>query len=145
MITQGSDGLSRGNLSEGVMRGEEMTSFIPLHLSALERSEALKVWIASWFSLNDRPLEFLEPIDWYERGHDIKGSTKSFDGQWLPEYVAGCYILNMVSSARSCIHSVRGIAKCSSEETGFSPPVRLPKTDVSLLATPSLPSGRFDH
>ena len=43
MITQGSDGLSRGNLSEGVMRGEEMTSFIPLHLSALERSELLKV------------------------------------------------------------------------------------------------------
>ena len=75
MITQGSDGLSRGNLSEGVMRGEEMTSFIPLHLSALERSEVLKAWIASWFSFNDRPLEFFEPIDWYDRGHDIKAST----------------------------------------------------------------------
>jgi len=56
MITQGLDGLSRGNLSKGVMRGEEMTSFIPLHLSAVERSEVLKVWIASWFSFNDRPL-----------------------------------------------------------------------------------------
>ena len=103
MITQGSDGLSRGNLSEGVMRGEEMTSFIPLHLSALERSELLKVWITSWFSFNDRPLEFLEPIDWYERGHDIKGSTRNCDGQWLPEYVAGCYIWSPPPAAASIV------------------------------------------
>jgi len=37
-------------------------------------------------------LEFLEPIDWCEQGHDIKGSTTDCDGQWLPEYVAGSYI-----------------------------------------------------
>jgi hypothetical protein len=103
MITQGSDGLSRGNLSEGVMRGEEMTSFIPLHLSALERSEELKVWIESWFSFKDRPLEFLEPMDWFERGHDIKGSTTNCDGQWLPEYVAGCYIWSPPPAAASIV------------------------------------------
>lgn len=58
MIFQGSDGLSRGNLSEGVMRSEEMTSFIPLHLSGLKRSGILKAWIASWFGFKDTvPLE----------------------------------------------------------------------------------------
>jgi len=63
MISQGSDGLSRGKLYEGVMRGEEMTSFIPLHLNALERSPELRSWIESWLVWNNRPLEFLEPID----------------------------------------------------------------------------------
>ena len=103
MITQGSDGLSRGNLSEGVMRGEEMSSFIPLHLSALARSKELKIWITSWFSSLDRPLEFLEPIDWYERGHDIKGSTTNCDGQWLPEYLAGCYIWSPPPAAAAIV------------------------------------------
>ncbi len=42
MIAQGSDaGLSR----EGVMKGDEMRSFNPLHLSALERLDGLKKWI----------------------------------------------------------------------------------------------------
>jgi len=76
----------------GVMRGEEMTSFITLHLNALERSPELRSWIESWLVWNNRPLEFLEPIYWYERGHDFKGSTTNCDGQWLPEYVDGCYI-----------------------------------------------------
>ena len=35
MIGQGSDGLSRGNLTEGVMMGQSMISHVPLGLSAL--------------------------------------------------------------------------------------------------------------
>jgi hypothetical protein len=34
MIAQGTDGLSRGDHTEGVMQGRSMTEFIPLHLSA---------------------------------------------------------------------------------------------------------------
>ena len=30
MIAQGTDGLSRGNLLEGVMKGEDFLSFVPL-------------------------------------------------------------------------------------------------------------------
>ena len=37
MIAQGTDGISRGDHSTGVMRGKPMASFIPLHLSAFER------------------------------------------------------------------------------------------------------------
>ena len=47
MQGQGSDALSRGNLTEGEMRGEEMTAFIPLHLTAFARSSELKEWIGS--------------------------------------------------------------------------------------------------
>ena len=56
MIAQGSDGLSIGNISEGVMKGIPMDDFIPLNKSALERSISLKTWLESWADGN---LEFL--------------------------------------------------------------------------------------
>ena len=68
MIAQGSDGLSRGNLSEGVMRGAVMDLFIPLNETAFERSATLKDWLKFWVSGD---LEFLEPKDWFVQGHDI--------------------------------------------------------------------------
>ena len=37
MIRQGTDGFSRGDMLEGVLKGRDMLSFVPLHLSALER------------------------------------------------------------------------------------------------------------
>ena len=45
MIAEGVDGLSRGCLSEGVMRGEPMSGFIPLHLNAFERSSGVESWL----------------------------------------------------------------------------------------------------
>ena len=42
MIAQGSDELSQGNLSEGVMRGMSMHGFIPIHKTAVERSPGLR-------------------------------------------------------------------------------------------------------
>ena len=47
MIAQGTDGLSRGEMYEGVMNSQSMLSFVPLHLSALARSPALVEWINS--------------------------------------------------------------------------------------------------
>jgi hypothetical protein len=41
MITQGTDGLSRADFSEGVMAGKAMTSFIPLHLECEERAPGM--------------------------------------------------------------------------------------------------------
>ena len=38
MIRQGTDGLSRGDFSSGVMAGEKFLKFLPLHQSALETS-----------------------------------------------------------------------------------------------------------
>jgi hypothetical protein len=69
MIWQGTDGLSRGDKSSGVMAGETMLSFIPLHLSVSDRSPACVDWISSWYSdqslVGPRfPLKVLSPDDW---------------------------------------------------------------------------------
>ena len=36
MIAQGTDGLSRGDLLKGVMKGIDFLSYVPIHLSALD-------------------------------------------------------------------------------------------------------------
>lgn len=48
MIWQGTDGLSRGDFTSGVMGGEQMLSFVPLHLNVFERSSNAVDWIMSW-------------------------------------------------------------------------------------------------
>ena len=41
MIAQGTDGLSRGDLDQGVFGGRGMTEFVPLHLGTCERSPGI--------------------------------------------------------------------------------------------------------
>jgi hypothetical protein len=82
MIRQGADGLSRGNTLEGVMGGEQMMSFIPLHLSALERCELLLPWIRSW--CGNHHIHPLTPEEWFEKGHDVVGGTINTDKAWMP-------------------------------------------------------------
>ena len=76
MIAQGGDGLSRGALNEGVMRGDDYLSFIPFHLSALEREPKLVNWINTLTKGKRHETTFLSPGDWYERGHDIARWSK---------------------------------------------------------------------
>jgi len=92
MIYQGTDGLSRGDLTEGVMKGETMLSHIPIALSAFERWEGLRPWVESWVGEFGWKPEVLTPIGWYERGHDIDGSRLNSDGRWLPSYRSGTFI-----------------------------------------------------
>jgi hypothetical protein len=73
MISQGTDGLSRGNLLEGVMKGEGFQNFVPIHKSAMERSAGLDKWLRR--KMGVRVLEVLEPKDWFLKGHDIRGWT----------------------------------------------------------------------
>ena len=76
MIAQGTDGVSRGALGEGIMSGESMTSFIPIHLSALDRHPELIGWIKEW-SGSDAIL--LDTIDCFDVGHDTQGWTVGWD------------------------------------------------------------------
>jgi hypothetical protein len=64
MIAQGTDGLSRGDLQEGVMTGQIMATFIPLHLSALDRSPRLGKWVEDWASALGI-VNFLTTKEWY--------------------------------------------------------------------------------
>ena len=41
MLSQDSDGFSKGMMTEGVMSVEYMPFFVPLHLSALQQSDNL--------------------------------------------------------------------------------------------------------
>ena len=52
MIQVGVDGVSRGDLNAGVLAGANMPSFVPLHLSAVDRSEELLSWLLSWTGNN---------------------------------------------------------------------------------------------
>ena len=92
MIAQGADGLSRGNLTEGVMGGWQMGDFVPLHQGALERNQDLEGWIRSWCDSSKQKAEVLEPEGWFEKGHDLVGGTTNSDGMWVPEYRNGVYI-----------------------------------------------------
>jgi hypothetical protein len=104
MIEQGTDGLSRGNLGEGVMKGAPITSFIPLHLTALERKkDDLFEWISNWAQLENDPLggvELLSPSDWFGRGHDhVPGGTLNSDGRWWPDFKPGIFLWNVAPAA----------------------------------------------
>ena len=66
MIAQGGDGLSRGALNEGVMRGDDYLSFIPFHLSAIESEPKLADWINTLTKGKHHKTTFLSPVDWYE-------------------------------------------------------------------------------
>ena len=45
MIIQGTNGLSRGDIYEGILKGETILSFLTLEKLALTRSPALRKWI----------------------------------------------------------------------------------------------------
>ena len=81
MIAQGTDGLSRGCLSEGIMQDRSMLDFVPLHLSPLDRQPDLLHWIRDW---TEQPtLSPLNPMDWYRQGQCLKHNYGS--EPWHPE------------------------------------------------------------
>ena len=73
MQAEGTDGISRGLFKEGVSTCLDMLSFCPWHKSALEISGKLKEWLKQTIPLE---LTFLEPEDWFYRGHDLNGGSR---------------------------------------------------------------------
>ena len=76
MIAVGVDGISRGQLNEGVMAGSPMLSYIPLHKTPIQMSDTLFEWVRSWLGAKT---ELLTPMDWFTTGHDIRGWTLPSD------------------------------------------------------------------
>ena len=81
MIAQGTDGLSRGDMCEGVMMGQSMLAYIPLHLNALERQPAILIWVRDW--VGQPSLTPLTPEEWYDKGHGHQGGRYTSRGLWL--------------------------------------------------------------
>jgi hypothetical protein len=63
MIAQGTDALSRGITTAGVMAGMEFSTFVPLHQSVQHRQcpSILVDWVLSWAG----DARWLEPEDWF--------------------------------------------------------------------------------
>jgi hypothetical protein len=102
MISQGTDGLSRGDHSEGVMRGQAMEHFIPLHLHAFERSPTLKAWFQD--VLGTTSVTYLDPKGWYTKAHTFGNLI------WFPPPVAADVVVEQLDRARhkrpSCMHLI---------------------------------------
>ena len=65
MISSGVDGLSRGDTTSGVMGGQSLKTFVPIHLDVLEREPHLRQWLASWaVDADGGPGHFLRPTEW---------------------------------------------------------------------------------
>jgi hypothetical protein len=90
MIAQRTDGLSRGCLSEGVMKGDSMLRYVPLHLCPLQCQPELLHWIQEW---TDQPyLQPLSPTDWYRKGQGFTELTLA-DGSWTTMELEGNWFL----------------------------------------------------
>ena len=93
MIKQGTDGLSRGDMLEGVLKGRDVLSYVPVHLSALERDAFLKEWILEWTTQKGyKTAEFLKPCNWFKKDHGIRGYRENIDGRVIPSYSKGALI-----------------------------------------------------
>ena len=91
MIVQGSDGLSRGNLAEGVMRGADMKGFIPINKTAFERSPKLREWLSRW---TQSECSFLDPTGWFTTGQEIVDGVweMNSEGRKLPVTKPGTFV-----------------------------------------------------
>jgi len=100
MIDQGTDGLSRGDFASGVMAGQSMLSYIPLHEDAFQRHPPLLPWVRTWFpSPNITPLA---PDDWYTLGHGWEADGRTQEGFWFPVTAStGSYLWSPAPAAAS--------------------------------------------
>ena len=111
MISQGTDGLSRGDMLEAVLTGREMLSYVPLHRSVLEQEPSLREWVEALVDQTtySKP-EFLNPSDWFVRGHGIVGFRENLDGVTMPSYAKGTFIWSPPpAAARLVIEELRQV------------------------------------
>jgi hypothetical protein len=87
MIAQGKDGLSRGIFLEGVVRGEDMLSFVDLSSTAIEQHPGVLEFVRSRVGPILGGSTVLLPEEWFREGHGIVGGTKDSTGLWIPQHV----------------------------------------------------------
>ena len=107
-----------------------MTEFVPIHLSAFERSTTLMAWITSFAG---NKIEFLKPMDWYTRGHDLdEGNWEvNIDGMKLPTLKTGTFIW---SPPTLCwCSSCRRVAQSTTQASKVSASICNPSFDATYL------------
>ena len=86
MIEQGTDGLSRGSLLEGVMTGRDMISFIDLAHTAFQRHPPVVEFVRSWVMPTYKSMRVLSENEWFNEGHGIVGGSRDRNGMWMPRH-----------------------------------------------------------
>ena len=86
MIAQGTEGLSRGIFLEGVVRGEDMLSFVDLSHMAIEQHPGVLEFVRSWVGPILGDSTALLPEEWFREGHGIVGGMKDSTGLWMPQH-----------------------------------------------------------
>ena len=99
MKAQGTDGISRGSLREGVSIGKFMHTFCPWGENCFQRAPSLKGWVKSWISIP----EFLEPEDWFERGHDHFGGYRDSKNFWRINEKPGHFVWSPPPAGADCM------------------------------------------
>ena len=84
MIAQGTDGLSRGMMCEGVMAGRDMLDYIDIARTASSRHPAIREYIRDWTGIAG--LSPLQEEEWFDVGHGILGGVRDSHGIWLPTH-----------------------------------------------------------
>ena len=88
MIAQGTDGLSRGIFLEGVVKGEDMLSFVDVSRTAVERHPGVLNFVKSWVDPILGESKLLLPKEWFQEGHGVTGGAKEASRIWIPQHVA---------------------------------------------------------
>jgi hypothetical protein len=92
MIEQGTDGLSRGDLSNGVMAGEHFLKFVPLNKTAFQRQPLFQEWITG--ALPGENWQHLSTEGWF--------TTAMTDGRfiWTPTPASADVAVEKLCEAR---------------------------------------------
>ena len=92
MIVQGTDALSRGDATRGVLAGNRWFQYVPLALSAYERNGEIR----RLFRDATEGLGFVEltPEDWFDKGHTLERCI------WVPAPAATLAMTEQLAEAR---------------------------------------------
>ena len=91
MKIQGADGLSRGHFKEGVCIWDLMLKYCPWGRFATERSPLLRSWLDDWLP----NYEYLSPIDWYDKGHDLHTCYFDKNNLWRWNISSSTYVWDL--------------------------------------------------
>ncbi|EJK74326.1 hypothetical protein THAOC_04001, partial [Thalassiosira oceanica] len=125
MIAQGTDGCSRGFLMEGVLRGENMLTFVDLGKSAMERHPPLLNWIRGW--TQQQNLNPLTPEEWYREAHGITGGKEDRHGVWIPTHGPGGKLFLWAPPAAAADAALEELLKARHKRTDTYHVITIPR------------------
>jgi hypothetical protein len=84
MIAQGTDGLSRGMMCEGVLAGRNMLEYVDIAKCANSRHPPLAAFMQAWTGIDN--LKPLTEEEWFVEGHGIVGGVRDSHNVWIPSH-----------------------------------------------------------